>query len=191
MFRIQLVEQMDPSNDPQSHCRPAEPEPGEDGARMALPKRKSSLAIPSNSHILERLYNDHGVRVRMVRRGRPRIPTVKELIDQLSKKHETLLELEMKGRQLEKPSMRTSYMTPATYALSRSETMRMETLRALSDTYRGSSEIPRTVDTCRDTRAAEQDTVRCLSERPAKFEVWEPDVNTLKLSPRDTQKNKG
>ena len=53
------------------------------------------VQLPSSSQILERLYNDHGVRVRMVRRGRPnRVPTVREMIDFLAKKHDKLLEME-------------------------------------------------------------------------------------------------
>ena len=61
------------------------------------------IQLPSSSQILERLYNDHGVRVRMIRRNRPKkIPTVRELIDHLSKKHERLLEIQAKGAKIEK-----------------------------------------------------------------------------------------
>ena len=63
------------------------------------------IQLPSNSQILERLYNDQGVRVRMIRRNRPKkIPTVRELIDQLAKKHERLLEMEGKGAKIESRS---------------------------------------------------------------------------------------
>lgn len=81
------------------------------------------IQLPSSSQILERLYNDHGVRIRMVRRNRPRkIPTVRELIDQLSKKHERLLEIQAKGAKIEKHTIKdgrrvsleslTDYETP-------------------------------------------------------------------------------
>ena len=60
------------------------------------------IQIPSSSQLLERLYNNHGVRVRMIRRSRPKkIPTVRELIDHLAKKHEKLLEMEGKGAKIE------------------------------------------------------------------------------------------
>ena len=65
------------------------------------------IQLPSSSQILERLYNDHGVRVRMIRRNRPKkIPTVRELIDHLSKKHERLLEIQAKGAKIEKNTIK-------------------------------------------------------------------------------------
>lgn len=66
------------------------------------------IQLPSSSQILERLYNDHGVRIRMIRRNRPRkIPTVRELIDHLSKKHERLLEIQAKGAKIEKNTIKS------------------------------------------------------------------------------------
>ena len=69
------------------------------------------IQLPSSSQILERLYNDHGVRVRMIRRNRPKkIPTVRELIDHLSKKHERLLEIQAKGSKIEKNTVKDGRM---------------------------------------------------------------------------------
>ena len=58
-----------------------------------------AVHLPTSSHLLSRLYANHGVRVRMVRKHRTqKIPTVKELIDQLAKKHERLLGEELEER---------------------------------------------------------------------------------------------
>ncbi|KAL3868495.1 hypothetical protein ACJMK2_041296, partial [Sinanodonta woodiana] len=50
------------------------------------------IRFSSDSQLLSKLYSNHGIRVRMIRRTRPpKIPTVRELINRLSKKHEKLL----------------------------------------------------------------------------------------------------
>lgn len=128
---------------------------------IRLPQRyshgTSPMHIPSGSQILEKLYSDQGVRVRMLRRGRPnRIPTVKELIDQLSKKHEHILELEAKGKKVAKPDKGS--------VTSRREAARMDTMRCVSETLRNSYED-----------LVVRDEIRCASERPARFVIWEPD----------------
>lgn len=72
----------------------------EDGAlmedRVAL-KDSMVLKLPTNSHLLTRLYANSGVRVRMQVRSqkRSRIPTVRELIEELQRKHEQRLSKEM------------------------------------------------------------------------------------------------
>ncbi|XP_063435278.1 uncharacterized protein LOC134716281 isoform X5 [Mytilus trossulus] len=55
------------------------------------------LKLPTNSQLLNRLYANSGVRVRMQvgRNPRRKIPTVRELIEQLQHKHEQRLEKEM------------------------------------------------------------------------------------------------
>jgi len=55
------------------------------------------LKLPTNSHLLNRLYANSGVRVRMqVNRNQKRkIPTVRELIEQLQHKHEQRLRKEI------------------------------------------------------------------------------------------------
>ena len=108
--------------------------------------RSGSVQLPSGSHILDRLYNDHGVRVRMVRRTRPnRIPTVKELIDHLSKKHERLLEME--GTKIDAPAN----VTP------RCETrVVLDKVRCLSETPEGSPSL---------LGSTRRDDKRCGSEK--------------------------
>lgn len=77
-----------------------------DATLRQVSKGNGCIQLPSSSQILERLYNDHGVRVRMIRRNRPRkIPTVRELIDTLSKKHERLLAMG-KGAKIETQPIR-------------------------------------------------------------------------------------
>lgn len=129
---------------------------------LVLPRRyshgSSLMHIPTSSQILERLYSDQGVRVRMVRRGRPnRIPTVKELIDHITKKHERLLELEVKGNELEKP-VGLDLNTPRHTGI-RGETLRCGSVTAYTDTENVKGRIQ----------------YRCLSDRPTRFEVWEPE----------------
>ncbi|KAH3696216.1 hypothetical protein DPMN_083681 [Dreissena polymorpha] len=180
MFRIQLVEQMDPSLDPQGHCR----EVTTDNELPQTSRKKTGVQIPSGSRILERLYNDQGVRIRMLRRGRPnRIPTVKELIDHLSKKHEHLLELEAKGNKMEKPEVSPRNYTPANYALNHNEQMRVESMRCVSDIYRSASDTARGMA----EKVTESDEIRCLSERPIKFEVLEPNGLTVSPYPKKKQ----
>ncbi|XP_052059002.1 uncharacterized protein LOC127699443 isoform X7 [Mytilus californianus] len=55
------------------------------------------LKLPTNSQLLNRLYANSGVRVRMQvgRNPRRKIPTVRELIEQLQHKHEQRLQKEM------------------------------------------------------------------------------------------------
>ena len=55
------------------------------------------LKLPTNSHLLNRLYANSGVRVRMqVNRNQKRkIPTVREVIEQLQHKHEQRLRKEI------------------------------------------------------------------------------------------------
>lgn len=135
--------------------------PARDVPDTVLPQRYSHgtnpLHMPNSSQILERLYQDQGVRVRMLRRGRPnKIPTVKELIDQLSKKHDHILELEAKGKRVVKPDR--GGLT------SRREAARLDTMRCMSETLTSSYE---------DLLA--RDEMRCASERPARFEIWEPE----------------
>lgn len=130
---------------------------------LTLPRRyshgSSMVHIPSSSQILERLYNDQGVRVRMVRRGRPnRIPTVKELIDHISKKHERLLELEMKGSKVEKP-------IDINLTGRRDLGMRVDSFRSMSEAVR--ADVDDFVG---------RDRYSCLSERPTRFEIWEPET---------------
>ncbi|KAL4237070.1 hypothetical protein ACF0H5_005454 [Mactra antiquata] len=134
---------------------------------LSPPKRFSlssgPMHIPSGSHILERLYNDQGVRIRMVRRGRPnKVPTVKELIDHLTQKHERLLELEAKGSKVEKPE------TGSSSTVSRQDTnMKLENLRDSMEPVNRDTE-----------RGLESARTICLSERTARFEVWGPDVRS-------------
>jgi hypothetical protein len=130
---------------------------------LTLPRRyshgSSMVHIPSSSQILERLYNDQGVRVRMVRRGRPnKIPTVKELIDHISKKHERLLELEMKGNKVEKP-------VDLNLSGRKDVGMRVDSLRSMSEAVH--TDIDDFV---------RRDRYSCLSERPTRFEIWEPET---------------
>lgn len=55
------------------------------------------LQLPAGCELLSKLYANHGVRIRMVRRNRQRekIPTVRQLIERLAKKHDQLLASEM------------------------------------------------------------------------------------------------
>lgn len=136
-----------------------------EGSDVTLPKRFSlssgPMHITSGSHILERLYNDQGVRIRMVRRGRPnKVPTVKELIDHLSQKHERLLELEAKGNKVEKPTTGSS--------VSRSETsLKLDTMRSSLEC------LPKDIDD-----AADSSRLRSISDRCARFEVWGTDARS-------------
>ncbi|XP_025110945.1 uncharacterized protein LOC112574238 isoform X3 [Pomacea canaliculata] len=59
-----------------------------------------SLTLPASCEILSKLYANHGVRIRMVRRRpqREKIPSVRQLIEQLAKKHDQLLAQEMAER---------------------------------------------------------------------------------------------
>lgn len=66
-----------------------------------------SHVVPDD-HVLSRLYaNQQSLQVRLVSHTkRPRIPTVRELIDQLSKKHERLLREELEQEKSATPSDR-------------------------------------------------------------------------------------
>lgn len=72
----------------------------EDGAlaneRLNL-KDRMYLKLPTNSPLLNRLYANSGVRVRMQvsRNHKRKIPTVRELIEQLQHKHEERLRKEI------------------------------------------------------------------------------------------------
>ena len=59
-----------------------------------------TLHLPAGCDLLTQLYANHGVRVRMVRRPprRDKIPTVRQLIDHLSRKHEQMLDAELEAR---------------------------------------------------------------------------------------------
>ncbi|XP_041357170.1 uncharacterized protein LOC121374232 isoform X6 [Gigantopelta aegis] len=71
-----------------------------------------SIHIPAGSNYLLRLYSNHGVRVRMVHRNHSqKIPTVRELIERLSKKHEKLLLEEMERSKAEKHKSSSSTPT--------------------------------------------------------------------------------
>ncbi|XP_041357167.1 uncharacterized protein LOC121374232 isoform X3 [Gigantopelta aegis] len=72
-----------------------------------------SIHIPAGSNYLLRLYSNHGVRVRMVHRNHSqKIPTVRELIERLSKKHEKLLLEEMERSKAEKHKSRSMRNSP-------------------------------------------------------------------------------
>ncbi|XP_069127072.1 uncharacterized protein [Argopecten irradians] len=69
--------------------------PSEDGGYQG--KDGMVLKLPTSSNLLSRLYANNGVRIRMHvgrKKKTPKIPTVRDLIDQFSKKHERLLEME-------------------------------------------------------------------------------------------------
>lgn len=131
---------------------------------IMLPRRylhgSSMMHISSSSQILDKLYNDQGIRVRMVRRGRPnRIPTVRELIDHLTKKHENLLELEAKGNKLETGQKDAGF--------------KLDTVQCMSESR---SDIGDLVN---------RERYRCLSDRPTRFEVWDPDsIGSLAVTGR-------
>lgn len=127
-------------------------------------EKSGQIHIPSSSKILERLYNDNGIRVRMLRRGRPnKVPTVKELIDQLSRKQcDRLLDLEAKGSRVEKPCGYTGNV-----GSNRDSMMNTSSIRTMADSMRCASETPRRVA----MDIALQEQLRCLSERPTRLEI--------------------
>ncbi|KAK7501064.1 hypothetical protein BaRGS_00007549 [Batillaria attramentaria] len=55
-----------------------------------------TIRLPAGCELLTKLYANHGVRIRMVRRQK--IPTVRQLIDQLSRKHDQMLADELEAR---------------------------------------------------------------------------------------------
>lgn len=134
-----------------------------DRSPRKLTSKSGQLQIPSGSKILDRLYNDNGVRVRMLRRGRPnKVPTVKELIDHLSKKQgERMLDLQAKGSKVEKPAGYTGVGS------NRDSMMNTSSIHSMMDGIRCASETPRTYN----AEIALQTEIRCLSERPTRFDI--------------------
>ena len=140
--------------------------------RLGCHGKSGQMQLPSNSRILEQLYNDNGIRVRMLRRGRPhKVPTVKELIDHLAKRQQCdrSVDLEAKGRSVEKPNGYTGIGS------NRDSMMNTSSLHSMADNMRCVSEAPRHTA----MEGALQDQLRSYSERPAKFEVMDIDYTSM------------
>ncbi|KAK6188780.1 hypothetical protein SNE40_004889 [Patella caerulea] len=67
------------------------------------PDGNGMIHIPTNCDLLNKLYGNQGVRIRMLQRHplkQKKNPTVRQLIDELAKKHDKLLEEKEKQQEL-------------------------------------------------------------------------------------------